>query len=47
MYFSLISLQTKTLDFCLPHGTESSHGNFTEIGEEKKQYLPFKYLATR
>ena len=42
MFFSLISLKTKTLDFCPFHGAESSYGKFTEIGEEKKkkQYLP-------
>lgn len=42
MFFSLISLKAKTLDFCPSHGAESSYGKFTEIGEEKKkkQYLP-------
>lgn len=35
MFFSLMSLKTKTLDFCLSCGAEISYGKFTEVEEEK------------
>ena len=40
MFFSLISLQTKTLDFGLSQWGWEQPWEFTEIREEKKQYLP-------